>query len=83
MKFEIIIKNYYIITIINYYYYYIFYLFYSPPKKTAESYAKLLTPSYSLERKPPENYHITVLDDPTLITGKHKTIIALPYFMVK
>jgi len=50
-------------------------------KKTAESYAKLLTPSYSLERKPPENYHITVLDDPTLITGKHKTIIALPYFM--
>jgi len=50
-------------------------------KKTAESYAKLLTPSHSLERKPPDNYHITVLDDPTLITGKHKTIIALPYFM--
>jgi len=50
-------------------------------KKTAESYAKLLTPSHSLERKPPDNYHVTVLDDPTLITGKHKTIIALPYFM--
>jgi len=50
-------------------------------KKTAESYAKLLTPSHSLERKPPDNYHITILDDPTLITGKHKTIIALPYFM--
>jgi len=29
-------------------------------KKTAESYAKLLTPSHSLERKPPDNYHITV-----------------------
>jgi hypothetical protein len=50
-------------------------------KKTSESYAKLLFPSHSLERKPPDNYHITVLDDPTLITGKHKTIIALPYFM--
>jgi len=50
-------------------------------KKTAESYAKLLTPSHSLERKPPDNYHITVLDDPNLINGKHKTIIALPYFM--
>jgi len=50
-------------------------------KKTAESYAKLLTPSHSLEKKPPDNYHITVLDDPNLINGKHKTIIALPYFM--
>lgn len=50
-------------------------------KRAAESYAKLLVPSHSLEKKPPENFHQIVLDDPALITGKHKTIIALPYFM--
>ncbi|KAL2913366.1 hypothetical protein HK105_207111 [Polyrhizophydium stewartii] len=52
-------------------------------KQTAESYAHLLEPAYTLVPKGIENssYNPFFLDDPELKMGRHKTVITLPCFL--